>query len=175
LEIWQEGAGGALGVPVEQDSNEALPYFAGQIAQAKSPFAFWVAEDVGGRVVGWQWLMPFHNNPTMRPCSAESSTYVASEAGGKRVGELLLRHAMAAACSSELKYVVGFVVHEAAERLVIRCGWERVGAFPFLPRHRSNDLINCFVFAPGEGVRVARAPLELGAPDLAGAENSSPT
>src|ERR1051325_3905746 len=55
----------------------------------KANLPMFVAEDDGGKVVGWSSLSKYHDRPGYR-FTVENSIYVAANARGKGVGKLLL-------------------------------------------------------------------------------------
>lgn len=95
-------------------------------------FNFWVAEDSTGKIVGFQSLLPNTSNPLVRNLTAESSTYLHSDARGLGIGGRLLNYVMGEAEKSELLYVFGLVSERngAVRNIASKSGWMEVGELP---------------------------------------------
>jgi phosphinothricin acetyltransferase len=152
--IWREGVAQAIGRTTPPMLEVPLRgFFHQRIRAAEPPFGFWVAEAVDRTVIGWQALLPFNNNPAMRPCLAESSTYVATAHARNGVGEALIRHAMRLAGESTLQYILGFISAENGRSLAMveKCGWLRVGLIPGTQKEPATPDIVMVAFVPGQG------------------------
>lgn len=94
-------------------------------------FKIWVAE-LDGKIVGWQYLLPFENNPALHEVTAEVSTYVDPEHKVMGVGKELLKNMERHVLGTPLQYVVGYVSegNEAMNSFAMELGFEKVGTFP---------------------------------------------
>lgn len=94
-------------------------------------FKIWVAE-LDGKIIGWQYLLPFDNNPALHEVTAEVSTYVDPEHKAMGVGTSLLRNMEAHVLKTPLQYVVGYVSkgNDAMQEFAEKLGFQVVGNFP---------------------------------------------
>lgn len=97
---------------------------------ARDGFAVFVAEDAGGRIVGWSALNPYHARPGFR-FTTENSVYVAADARGQGLGKLLLAPLIDAARAKGLHAMIAAIdaTNKASIRLHARFGFVPVGQF----------------------------------------------
>ncbi len=97
---------------------------------AKANLPIYVAEDGGGRVIGWSALNRFHDRVGYR-FTAENSVYVAHDARGRGVGGTLLRPLIQAARERQLHAILAVIdaQNEPSIRLHSRQGFFQVGLF----------------------------------------------
>ncbi len=96
---------------------------------AQRDYAVFVAE-LGGQVVGWSSLSPYHDRFGYR-FTAENSVYLAASHRGRGLGGHLLRPLLDAARARELHAIIAAIdaSNEASLRLHRRFGFEQVGHF----------------------------------------------
>jgi L-amino acid N-acyltransferase YncA len=128
--IWLSGSTVSLGFAA--DFPEAATWLRTAVNSQNSIFKFWVAENVGGQIVGWQSLMPTRNNPVMRTLVAESSTYCSLTLGEHGLGTQLIEIASRHADNSPLQYIVGTISegNAAMRKIVAKAGWKEIGQIP---------------------------------------------
>jgi phosphinothricin acetyltransferase len=118
--------------PVKQAQEERYKEaFRQKFEEVDETYRIWVA-DLDGKIIGWQYLMPFENNPVFRHLTAEVSTYVAPDYRRSGVGTALLEHATMHAWGTSLQFVVGYISadNDAIRRVASRLGFRKAGEFP---------------------------------------------
>jgi phosphinothricin acetyltransferase len=97
---------------------------------AAGGYAVFVAEEAGGRIVGWSALNRYHERVGYR-FTAENSVYVAPDARGRGVGSALLAPLIPAARERGLRALLASIdaANEPSIRLHARHGFERVALF----------------------------------------------
>jgi L-amino acid N-acyltransferase len=96
----------------------------------KAKLPVFVAEDHGGKIVGWSSLSRYHDRPGYR-FTTENSIYVAAHARGRGVGKLLLEPLVESARQLGLRAIIAVIdaTNEASVRLHARLGFVEVGRF----------------------------------------------
>jgi L-amino acid N-acyltransferase YncA len=132
---WQKGVQEALTIhldPVLQEQESRYrARFRSHFDEIDNTFRIWVAEHEG-RIIGWQYLLPFHNNPVIRHLSGEVGTYVSPDHRRLGVGTALLKHAIEHSRNTALQYIVGYIAEEndAVTSVASRVGFKKFGEFP---------------------------------------------
>lgn len=87
-----------------------------------------VAEDDGGRVVGWISLSPYQPRYGYR-FTAEDSVYIAADSRGRGIGKLLLMALIREARHTNLHSLIAKIdcQNAASIRLHVGCGFEQAG------------------------------------------------
>ena len=131
--IWKAGME-QHGYAIESDKEDKYRQFLSELIEGQDEiFRFWACEDADGRIVGWQSLMPYTNNPFSRELGGESSTYVSPDAQDRGVAYILLYHVIAHAKKTPLHHVIAFVAEDnyAVEKIGGKLGgWQEVGLLP---------------------------------------------
>lgn len=129
--IWLEGIENSFDMG-EFGEAEVRQKFHANFRERQGIFNFWVAVDTENKVVGWQSLVKFSNNPFRQDTYAESSTYIARATRLKGLGRTLLSHALQEAEASTLEYIIAFIAqkNEAARKMARETGWLEVGEIP---------------------------------------------
>ncbi|MBC8003527.1 MAG: N-acetyltransferase [Opitutaceae bacterium] len=96
----------------------------------KQDYATFVAEELGGEIVGWSALNRFHDRAGYR-LTSENSVYVAARHRGRGVGKLLVPPLIEAAKRRGLHAIIAVIdaTNDASIRLHSRFGFETVGHF----------------------------------------------
>lgn len=131
VEIWRLGAELATGRRLAAGEGDLYRgYYHDKVTVQRDPFRIWVAIDQkSGRMIGWQSLQPYSNNPLDFKCNAEASTYIRPNSRKGMVGHWLLRHALRYAESTELEIIWALTMssNTAARRMVKALGFQSVG------------------------------------------------
>lgn len=130
-QIWLEGIENSFDF-AQIDETEIKGKFKDNFQDRNGIFNFWVATDVDNKILGWQSLVKYSNNPFRQNTYAESSTYITRNTRFKGVGKVLLDYVMKEAEKSTLEYVIGFVslTNDAARKITEETGWIEVGEIP---------------------------------------------
>ena len=132
---WKEGVEQALAMELDPVQKAIEDHYKEEFRQkfdeVDGVFRIWVAEQ-DEKVIGWQYLMPYDNNPALRNYTAEISTYVAPDYRECGVGTALLQHGADHAKQTPLQYIVGHISeeNEAIPGIAERVGFKKCGEFP---------------------------------------------
>lgn len=127
--IWVEGQ---RAMPVHIEDRDYSEMFAAKIRNQTPNFPIWVAETEEGEVAGWQSLSSSISHPFLQQFFAESSTYIDPSTQARGVGRALLRHAIAYAAHTPLRYITAYIktTNKVALRIVEQLGFACLGALP---------------------------------------------
>lgn len=133
---WLGGVGHALAMELDPllDAREERykESFRNKFREVGCIFKIWVAVDEQGEVIGWEYLMPFENNPAVRHLTAEFSIYLSPAHRGQGIGTALLRMAIGHARHTPLQFIVGYVSAEnsAMQAVCEKLGFVKAGEYP---------------------------------------------
>jgi L-amino acid N-acyltransferase YncA len=130
IEIYRESVlTGVATYELDPPSNEEMASRFAAITSQNYPFI--VAENDGGRVVGYAYASPFRTRPAYR-YTAEDSIYVAPEARGMGVGGKLLDALLSATASLGIRQMVAVIGGATLASITVheKAGFRHVGRMP---------------------------------------------
>jgi L-amino acid N-acyltransferase YncA len=127
--IWQRRIEASLGATVEYVNREN--WFAEQVNGHDQLFKIWLAV-VDEQIMGWQGLLPTHNNPVLAKVTAQSSTYVDPDCHFRGIATALIKTATSHADVSGLHFIVGDIAidNSAMRHICQKAGWIEIGCIP---------------------------------------------
>lgn len=133
---WLGGVRHALAMELDPllDAMEEryMESFRNKFGEVGCIFKIWVAVDGRGDVIGWEYLMPFENNPAVRHLTAEFSIYLSPTHRGQGIGTALLRTAIEHARHTPLQFIIGYVSADNAAMQAVceKLGFSKAGEYP---------------------------------------------
>lgn len=147
--IWRTGQPISTGIKVPSQKQAEL-WLKDRLEKQDDNFQVWVAvSDSEQKIIGWQSLCPFTQQPLINQFWAESSTYIDVNNRYRGIGHALLQHALNHSKSTSLEYVFGFISpnETVTVKLIESVGFQRLSLLPKSTKHISDhhfELI-CYV------------------------------